>query len=184
MFDRKSIERRTKTSTDEEGIWSDEKRIEAVATYIALGSMSETHKATGIPLNTLWSWKQRRTWWEDVEQVLRNEKNNETSSSLTKIVDKTLAAIAERVEAGDYVYNPRSGDIVRIPVSAANLNKIASSLLDRRIVLDNTKPAAGEEEEGDVSKRLEKQLSKLADSFKAFVAIKHREEKVIEHNAA
>jgi transposase-like protein len=180
MFDRKSLEKRTRTDPNVEGIWSDEKRIEAVATYIALGSMSATRDATGIPLNTLWSWRQRASWWPDVEKQLRGEKNNETSSQLTKIVDKTLEAIRERVADGDYVYNPRSGDIVRVPVSAAGLNKIASTLLDRRLTLDAQ--VIPETDDGpDTSTKLERQLSKLADSFKDFVNTRKRQEKVIEN---
>jgi transposase-like protein len=179
MFLRKSIEGRTRTKADEDGIWSDEKRIEAVAIYIALGSMAETHKATGIPLNTLWSWKQRKSWWEDVEKALRAEHNNQTSSKLSGIVDKTLAAIVERVESGDWVYNQRSGEITRVPVSAAALNKIASALLDRRLVLDKMEMIQ-QEDEVDTTAKLEKQLARLAHSFSDFVASRKREEKVID----
>lgn len=178
MFDRKSIERRQRTSPDQVGIWSDEKRIEAVATYLALGSMAATHKATGIPLNTLWSWKQRGQWWPEVERQLRGEKNNETASNITGIVDKALEAIRIRVADGDWVYNPRSGDIARVPVSAAALAKIATTLLDRKLILD--KEVTEQEEDPQDTGKLEKQLSRLADSFKAFVNAKKKEEKVIE----
>jgi transposase-like protein len=170
---------RNRVVADDQGIWSDEKRLEAVATYIALGSMAETHKITGVPLNTLWSWKQRRSWWEDLEKALRAEYNDKTSSKLSSIVEKTLAAITERVESGDFVYNQRSGEIHRIPVSAASLNKIASTLLDRRLVLDKMDKIK-KEEEVDTTVKLEKQLAKLANSFSEFVKIKSREEKVVE----
>lgn len=179
MFLRKSIENRTRTSLSQEGIWSDEKRIEAVATYIALGSMAETHRVTTIPLNTLWSWKQQGTWWKDVEQALRAEKNNETSTKLNGIVNKTLEAIVDRVDNGDYLYDQRTGDIKRIPVTSASLNKIATTLLDRRLTLDKME-VAKVEEEVDSTAKLEKQLTKLADSFAKFVSSKKREEKVIE----
>lgn len=179
MFLRKTNENRTRTNVSQEGIWSDEKRIEAVATYIALGSMAETHRVTTIPLNTLWSWKQQDTWWGDVEKALRAELNNDTSSKLSGIVNKTLSAITDRVENGDWLYDQRTGDIKRMPVTAASLNRIASTLLDRRLLLDQME-VSKVEEEVDSTAKLEKQLSKLADSFTKFVASKHREEKVIE----
>lgn len=179
MFLRKSIASRTKVSPDEDGIWSDEKRIEAVATYIALGSMSETFKATTIPQNTLWNWKKYSSWWEEVENTLRAEYNNQTSSKLSSVVDKTIAAIQERVENGDFVYNQRSGDIARVPVSAAALNKIASTLLDRRLVLDKLE-VTKDEEDIDTTAKLEKQLGKLAASFSKFVESRKKEEKTIE----
>lgn len=159
--------------------WSDEKRLEAVLTYLALGKMSKVRDATGIPLKTLWDWKSASPWWPDLERKLRQERNEETAGTLSTIVDKALHAIKERVEGGDYVYNPRSGDIVRVPVSAASLNKIASTLLDRRLVMDKEAQDRPELEDSSTDK-LEKQLDKLANSFKAFVAHKQKREKVIE----
>lgn len=179
MFLRKNEDNRTRTSPEETGIWSDEKRIEAVATYIALGKMAKVHEVTGIPLNTLWSWKKSSVWWKDVEQTLRAERNSETASQLSTVVEKTIESIKDRVENGDYVYNPRSGDITRVPVSAASLNKIATGLLDRRLTIEKQEALQKAEEDGS-SQNLEKQLDKLAKSFAKFVAHTKREEKTIE----
>jgi len=141
--------------------------------------MTETSKVVNVPLNTLWSWKQRKSWWEDMEKQLRAERNNVTSTKLGSIVENTLNAITERVENGDTVYDQRSGEFHRIPVNASALNKIASTLLDRRILLDKMQ-VVKQEEDVDSTQKLEKQLSKLAGAFSAFVASRTKEEKVIE----
>jgi len=181
MFLRKNNDTRTKVSADQDGVWSDEKRIEAVACYISLGSIAEVSRVTGIPQNTLWSWKKYSLWWKDVESTLRNEKNNGTAAKLTGIVDKTLAAIIERIEEGDYIYNQRTGEIARVAIPASALNKIASTLLDRKLLLEKMEARKEEETEGDSTERLNKQLSNLASAFRKFVDKKTREEKVIEH---
>ena len=159
--------------------WSDEKRLEAVATYIALGSMAETSRVVDIPLPTLWSWKTRKTWWEDMERQLRAERNNVTATRLGTIVENTLTAITDRVENGDTIYDQRSGEFHRIPVTAASLNKIGSTLLDRRILLEKMQ-VTKQEEDVDSTQKLEKQLSKLASAFSEFVASRTKEERVIE----
>ena len=178
MFLRKNSDTRTKVSAEQDGTWSDEKRIEVVACYISLGSMTEASKVTGVPLNTCWSWK-KGVWWNDVEATLRDEKNNDTSSKLTSIVDKTLVAIVERIENGDYIYNQRTGEITRVEIPASALNKIATTLLDRRLVLDKMERVK-DEDTGDSTEKLQVQLGKLATAFTKFVESKKREEKIID----
>jgi len=141
--------------------------------------MAKTRDVTGIPLTTLWSWYQRGGWWADAERQLRLEKNGETATKIGGIVDRTLNAIVDRVESGDYVYNQRTGEISRLPVTAASLNKIATTLLDRKLTLDKMEKLVDESSEDNTAK-LEKQLTKLADSFTKFVAARTRQEKVIE----
>jgi len=150
--------------------WSDEKRIEAVTSYVALGRMPVVATATGIPVNTLWTWKKYSAWWQDLEKTVRGEQNNEYSAAITDIVTSTLSAIDDRVKNGDFVYNPRSGDTVRVPVSSKNLNMIAGTLLDKRnkLVRENQADGGVVDEKG-----LESKLTQLADAFKSFVASKH-----------
>lgn len=151
------------------GVWSDEKRVEAVTLYVALGKMPKVSDATSIPVNTLWAWKKYSNWWTDLEKTVRGEQNNEYSAVISDIVSSTLAAIEDRVKKGDYVYNPRSGETVRVPVSAKNLNTVVNTLLDKRGKLVKENQAEG----GEVDeKTLENKLTQLADAFKSFVASK------------
>ena len=103
------------------GVWSDEARVEAVTAYITLGKMPKVELATGIPLNTLWYWKKYSSWWTELEKTIRGEQNNEYSAVISDIVTDSLLAIKDRVKKGDFIYNPRSGETVRVPVSALSL---------------------------------------------------------------
>jgi len=153
------------------GVWSDEKRVEAVTAYVAMGKMPKVSLATGIPVNTLWAWKKYSGWWPDLEKTIRGEQNNEYSAVIGDIVTSSLLAIKDRVKSGDFIYNPRSGETVRVPVSAKSLNQVVNTLLDKRGKLVRENQAEGNAEVDE--KTLENKLTQLADAFKSFVASKN-----------
>lgn len=153
------------------GVWSDEKRVEAVTAYVSLGKMPKVSQATDIPVNTLWSWKKNSNWWPDLERTIRGEQNNEYSAVIGDIVTSSLLAIKDRVKSGDFIYNPRTGETVRVPVTAKSLNQVVNTLLEKRgkLVRENQADNNAEVDE----KTLENKLTQLADAFKSFVASKH-----------
>jgi hypothetical protein len=88
-------------------------------------------------------------------------------------------AITDRIENGDYILNKRTGEIHRVDIPAKDLNKIASTLLDRRMALDKIEEKASDDLDSSADK-LQSQLGKLAAAFSKFVDSKKKEEKVIE----
>lgn len=152
------------------GVWSDEKRVEAVTAYVAMGKMPKVSLATDIPVNTLWAWKKYSNWWSDLEKTIRGEQNNEYSATISDIVSSSLLAIKDRIKEGDFIYNPRSGETVRVPVSAKALNQVVNTMLDKRgkLVRENQAETTSDVDE----KTLENKLTQLADAFKSFVATK------------
>jgi transposase-like protein len=146
------------------GLWSDEIKIQAVTNYLAIGNLAQVHRDMNIPLETLRQWR-KSVWWKELESELKTDMSNETAAVIGGIVAKTLDQIKERVAKGDVVYNPRSGETTRVPVSAANLNKIAATLIDRQLVLHKqpTKITASDE-----SAKVENKLEQLAMAFKEF----------------
>ena len=151
-------------------IWSDEKRVEAVSAYVAMGSMVAVSQATGISTNTLWSWKKHTVWWTDLERTIRGEQNSEYSAVISDIVTSSLLAIQDRIKSGDFIYNPRSGETARVPLKAKDLNSVVNTLLSKRseLVRENRADSVGVTDE----KTLENKLTQLADAFKSFVASK------------
>lgn len=166
----RKFEKMTEETSYAVGLWSDEARVEAVTAYIALGKMPKVSLATNIPVNTLWAWKKHSNWWTDLEKTIRGEQNNEYSAVIGDIVSSSLLAIKDRIKSGDFVYNPRSGETVRVPVSARSLNQVVNTMLDKRSVLvrENRADDNGVTDE----KTLENKLTQLADAFKSFVASK------------
>lgn len=145
--------------------WSPKQRNEAVAAYLILGNMMMVVASTGIPEVTLRKWKMQQ-WWRDKEEDIRRGKKVELSSRLSKVIDKTVMQLDDRVEHGDFFYNPRTGVLDRKPISAAQASKITVELIDRNNILDREVSKEVLSDEG-----LETRLSKLRDEMIKFARI-------------
>lgn len=115
---------------------SDDVKIDTIKTFLALGgNLSLTSGATGIPYVTLKSWKATQ-WWNDVITELRKADKLELSASTKKILTKSLALLEDRLEKGDYIYDQKKGTLIRKPLQAKDLHKIAIDMMERKDKLD------------------------------------------------
>jgi hypothetical protein len=148
-------------------VHSDEDRVRAVNAYLLHGKMPKVAELTGIPVHTLRDWKAKAAWWKNLEDLLRDEHNTAVAGELTDVVDITIRAIQDRIKNGDFLYNPRSGEITRVPVKMADLNKVAGTLIDKRQTLQKqpTKYNNNAPESGESTKN---QLAQLAKAFADF----------------
>lgn len=138
--------------------WSDSQKLEAVTTYLSLGNLALTARVLKIPEMTLRMWKQKE-WWQEIEGELKVQENIQLSSRLQRIIQNTLSATEDRLANGDYIYDNKSGQLVRKPVSMKDAHKVAMDLMDRREILDNKKPV-------NVSlEQIDDKLAKLAQKF-------------------
>lgn len=150
--------RRRAVSAETNKHWSDSQKLEAVTTYLSLGNLALTSRVLKIPEMTLRMWKQKE-WWKEVEGELKVQENIQLSSRLQRIIEGTLSATEDRLANGDYIYDNKSGQLVRKPVSMKDAHKVAMDLMDRRDILDNRKPV-------NVSlEQIDDKLKKLADKF-------------------
>jgi hypothetical protein len=142
---------RRKTSHDhryKKSVWTQNQKLEAVSTYLMLGSMPQTAIVTGIPLPTLKSWK-GADWF-----------------NLQRIVNKALKATEDRIDFGDSQYDQRTGDIVRVPIKAHVALKISTELLTKQQKL--TENPIKEE----VEKTIDDRLLRLSEEFAKFASKK------------
>ena len=141
--------------------YSDTQKIEAVQTYLMLGNASQTAKLLNIPLVTFNVWRYSE-WWKDIEADLKSEETIVFSNRLQKIINKSIEVVEDRLENGEFVYNQKTGKLVRKPVLLKDAHKVATDLIERKQKLqrpDNYKVA----EEGVAEK-----LEKLAKQFEQF----------------
>lgn len=143
--------------------WSDSQKLEAVTTYLALGNLVLTSNVLKIPEMTLRGWKQK-DWWKDIEGELRVQESLELSARLKRIVENTLAAAEDRIANGDFIYDNKSGQMVRKPVSLKDAHKVAMDMIDKREVLENKQPTSVSME------RIDDKLTKLAQKFEEIAA--------------
>lgn len=142
--------------------WSDSQKVEAVTTYMILGSLKLVSGTLKIPFDTLKTWK-KTEWWKEIEQDLRVQEDLQVSQRLRKIVEKTFDVVEDRLEHGDFVMDNK-GNLKRKPVSMKDAHRVAMDFGDRRDDLVNRHIQNESVDTGKIE-------SKLADLAKEFARI-------------
>ncbi len=145
--------------------WSQNQKLQVVATYAILGSMAQTAIATSVPFETIKTWKQM-PWFKETLLQIRDEDIQALDSNLQRVIDKALKATEDRVDFGDHQYDPKTGKVVRIPVKAQIALRITNDLLNQQEKLRD-KP-----EKQQVEKTIDARLAKLAEEFGRFASSK------------
>lgn len=114
--------------------WSQEAKIQAVSQYLVLGNMALVSATTGIGHELLRAWKQQ-PWWKEMEAEIRLTENLDMDNKLSKIVNKSLDAVLDRVENGEFVYDQKTGSIIRKPVNMKDVAKVSVDMLSKRELL-------------------------------------------------
>lgn len=123
----------TKSKMDN-GRYTWEKKYSVVATYIATGSMRRTEKLSGVPTPTIENWR-KLPWWEKMYEEIKNAETAELNTQLTKIINKSLSVIGDRLENGEVAYL-KDGTSYRKEVGIKDAIRASSELLQRKIALE------------------------------------------------
>jgi hypothetical protein len=119
--------------------WHSEKdRIRAATVYAVTGNASRTSELTGVPSGTIRQWKTQE-WWPQVIDRIRQEHDDELDVHFTKIVDKTIEQINDRIDKGDYIYDVKKGELVRKPMGGKELGIVTSIFVDKRELIRGKK---------------------------------------------
>lgn len=141
--------------------WGDKQKIEAVKSFLALGNLALTGRVLNIPEITLRVWK-RSEWWHNMCEEIKSQEKIQLSARLAKIVDASLVAAEDRILNGDFVFDQKTSQMIRKPISLRDAHKVATDLIDKRAVIDKTADVAEKPQGAD-------QLEQLAEKFAAFV---------------
>jgi len=155
------------------GLWSEKKQLEVVTTYLALGNLAETSRVCNIPLPTLKKWKEK-PWWSELVTSIQSGEGQRSDNKMTKVIDKALDLIMERMEQGDYQYDQKMGRLVKVPLKARDLERVAAGLFDKRQLIRKQPTNIKASDLGQADR-----LLKLAEQFAVMAGQKLPEEKVI-----
>jgi hypothetical protein len=114
--------------------WSEEKRMEALTTFIATGSLVMTETITKVPLITLKLWK-KSDWWQEYMRELQEEANTKLSKKLDSILEKSIESVEDRLENGDFNYDVRTGKTIRIPAKLRDVHRVTADLIEKKAKL-------------------------------------------------
>ena len=81
--------------------YSDEDRRRAVIEYCVHGVMSKVSKLTGIPEQTLSTWKNDTSWWGELVVEARSEINEHILAQNLEIATKAGERVLDSLENGD-----------------------------------------------------------------------------------
>lgn len=140
--------------------WSDSQKLEAVQTYLMLGSVRMTSAALKIPEITLKIWRSS-AWWKDLESELKIQDELQLSTRLKKIAEKSFAAVEDRLEHGNFVFDQKTGKIRRIPVNLKDAHKVALDSIQQKDLIG--KKHVDVANDGQIMDKLEQLASKFAE---------------------
>ncbi len=157
--------------------WSDSQRLEAVQSYLMLGSTRAAGAALKIPEITIKVWR-TQAWWKDLEAELKLQDELQLGARLKSIAEKSFSVVEDRLVNGNFIYDQKTGKLRRVPVNLKDAHKVAvDSIVQKDLI-------AGKNVEKANDGQIEDKLLKLAEKFaemaaKRFVEIKD-EERTIE----
>lgn len=157
-----------KTKAHQLGHWKEAKRIEVVTLFLSIGSMTEVAKLTGVPYPTIEGWR-RQDWWKELVEKMQAEDDQKLDAKTTKLIDKALEQLMDRIENGEHIYDQKTGKIKRMPAKLRDLNTAFNTILDKRQLL-RRQPTKIVEQHSTAA-----QLQNLAESFAKFVQKKTEE---------
>jgi hypothetical protein len=156
--------------------WSTKQRYEAVALYKLVGNLRVVSTTSGIPYDTIRKWH-TMDWWKDYEQEIAKQTRAELTGKLGKIAEKAIKVVEDRLENGDYVFNSKTGNIMRKPVNAQQANRIFTDAVDRTILLEKLE---AETKVVNTQEKLADRLTKLSETFRDIARTTRRPGNVID----
>lgn len=141
--------------------WPIEKKIEAVTTHLALGNLRHVAAVTGVSLGLIKQWR-IQPWWKEVEAEIVASRRIQSANKLSKIVDKSLDVIDDRLENGDFLYNSKSGELLRKPVTLRDATTAANALMQRAAIIEKLNK---DEQVVEATQTIQEQLVSLAAEF-------------------
>lgn len=141
--------------------WSYKTRVEVLTTYLTTGIFTTTGELTGVPPETIRKWA-KEPWWNQLADEIRKQKEHEIDAKLTNIIDKTLSHLVDRLDNGEVIYNPRTGEQIRVPMKSIDTIRVFDKVHEKRALV-----------RGDPTQRVERvtteqRLNSLADQFTKF----------------
>ncbi len=162
---RKQLTQASGKATGNKNFYSDKEKLDAACRFAVVGNSRRVAELTHIPEGTIRAWKCTE-WWQEIQDRIIKEQDEELDSKLTKLVDKAVDEVNDRLDEGDWVYNPKLDKLVRKPVNAKDLAILTAITIDKRQLM-----------RGQPTSRVEKvsqdeQLKTLALEFKKMALAK------------
>ena len=141
--------------------YTPETKIHACTAYLVTGSFSKASKYSAVPESTIKSWRGTE-WFRTVARYIQAARQEELDIQMSDVIHQSIGVVQDRLQNGDAKYNPKTGEIVQIPIQAKDAALIADKIIKNRNLL-----------RGDATSRtdnssLAEKIMDLRQQFKSF----------------
>lgn len=143
--------------------FSDAKKIELARLWLTTGNLAGSSRVLGIHERTAYLWQQTN-WWKKLIDDLKTEGVFKLRAKTAELAEKALGISLDRLENGDWIYDQKTGELRRKPVTLKDAHKVA---MDSLAIAHKTEPKPVEE-------KTEQHLAQLADAFANFARKTHK----------
>jgi hypothetical protein len=151
----------------------EQQQLDLAKSFIMLGgNMTMAARTCGVAYATARRW-QNAPWWSETIEQLKESETIELSPKLKRIVDKSLELIQDRLDHGDFMYDQKTGKVIRKEVSVRD----ALAVFKDAVGVKQQMEAGPKQEAGALT--IQETLQQLAKNFEELAA-KQRAKPVIQ----
>jgi len=106
-------------------------KVDAATLYAVYGDIKQVSELAKVPESVIRGWKQE-PWWIELQKQVYSEQNEKLAARISRVLDKTITHLEDRLENGDEVLNVRTGEIISKKVDASVLAKMFENMAHQR----------------------------------------------------
>ena len=147
-------------------LYSPEQKIAAAQAYLITGTSLQAQKYCGVKADIIRGWKTRSTWWPDLFESVKKQKNDELEATFTQTMDSAVLQLQDRIENGDSKIQ-KDGSLVKVPMGGKELAVVVSIMYDKRALLRGDVTSRVEKKEGNAMQLLQSKFEDIAKQLEA-----------------
>jgi hypothetical protein len=141
-----------------------EEQLDFAKAYVMLdGNLTMAATTSGVPYGTARRWSKTASWLDMVE-TLKQGGAIAISPKMQSIIAKSLSIVEDRLEKGDFFYDPRTGKIERKPVNVRDAHAVFKDTFKMKQEIERGP------EEAKKAQTIQETLEQLAKNFEALAA--------------
>lgn len=144
----------------ESGWYSEDQKLQAFALYLTLGNMVEVGNQLNINLKTLYKWKYS-DWWKEQLKELEQGNKIKLGTKVSKLLSKSTLNLEDRLDNGNLIYNPKSRELERRPLSSKEVVEIFRASVQAQEMVDKANEAFNNRDLKEL--KAQEQLDKLKE---------------------
>jgi len=143
-----------------------ENRYRAAAALIATGNSKAASRESGIPASTIRHWVHNDDDFQMMCQEIRTEFGERIKHQLAEIIHESAKETLDRVKNGDVIRDPKTGELVRVPIKGRDLAIIGGVAFDKLRLAENQPTNIVQHESSENSiKRFTEKFEAIAGAY-------------------